>query len=100
MVQEKPYYWWKSIEKTTFHRCEISSTILAQFVADFNRQYFPELVVQKMAQESTNLVRANKFLWGERIELRNKIASAPMSMITKVINSATTQELLFEYNRA
>ena len=45
MLEEEVSYWWKSMEKTTFYRREISSISWAEFVAAFNGQYFLEFVV-------------------------------------------------------
>ena len=57
MLQEEASYWWKSMEKTTFHQREISSISWMEFVIAFNGQYFPESVVQKKALEFAILLQ-------------------------------------------
>lgn len=42
--------------------------------------------------------RADKFFCGQKPELRNKIIKVPKSAKIKVIDSATTKELVFEYD--
>lgn len=45
MHQEETSYWWKSMEKITFHRLEISSIMWVKFMSAFDGQYFPKPVV-------------------------------------------------------
>ena len=91
----------------------------------FYEQYFPEPVTQKKVIEFHNLVqgadavreyaqkfmqlerfspgllhnekvRCNKFFWGLKFELRDRIANVPRNTLHEVINAAANHELILE----